>query len=106
MKGRGYDRVSRGDSNRGDHVEDTVNVARAMRNFKRIPRKKSDFVDRHALFLHSPDPPGAFQKIFSATRQKTSDFRLIILPRKGILLDEIRLKTDAAETASNHGKRR
>ncbi len=24
-------------SDRGDHVEDTVNVARAVRNFKRIP---------------------------------------------------------------------
>ena len=45
MKGKGVMTAFPGmTSDRGDHVEDTVNVARAVLFFKRIPRKKSDFV--------------------------------------------------------------
>jgi hypothetical protein len=57
-------------SDRGDHVEDTVNVARAVHNFKRNPRKKSDFVARGTLFPRSSDPPGLFQSFFRGHGKK------------------------------------
>ena len=42
MKGEGVMTAFPGmTSDRGDHVEDTVNLACAVHYFKRIPRKKS-----------------------------------------------------------------
>ena len=68
MKGKGVMTALPGmTSDRGDHVEDTVNVARAVRNFKRNPRKKSDFVVRGALSAWSGTRPGFFKVFFGDT---------------------------------------
>ena len=72
-------------SNRGNHVEDTVNVACAVLFFKRIPRKMSEFAGRRTVSVPSGTRPGFF-RIFFGDTAKNIGFPVDNSPAQGYII--------------------